>query len=149
MILTVVLMFNAVRPALVIWLTVPLAIVGVVIGLVAFNTPFEFMAILGFLSLIGMMVKNAIVLVDEADHNIKAGLAPFLAVIQAAVSRARPVVLGALTTILGVAPLILDPFFKSMAVTIMFGLLFATALTLVVIPLLYAVLLRIPSPQPE
>ncbi|MFC0047110.1 efflux RND transporter permease subunit [Rheinheimera tilapiae] len=149
MILTVVLMFNAVRPALVIWLTVPLAIVGVVIGLVAFNTPFEFMAILGFLSLIGMMVKNAIVLVDEADHNIKAGLAPFLAVIQASVSRARPVVLGALTTILGVAPLILDPFFKSMAVTIMFGLLFATALTLVVIPLLYAVLLRIPSPQPE
>lgn len=147
MILTVVLMFNAVRPALVIWLTVPLALVGVVFGLVAFNTPFEFMAILGFLSLIGMMVKNAIVLVDEADQNIRAGLVPLTAVIQASVSRARPVVLGALTTILGVAPLFLDPFFKSMAVTIMFGLLFATALTLVVIPLLYAVLYRIPKPD--
>jgi multidrug efflux pump subunit AcrB len=147
MILTVVLMFNAVRPALVIWLTVPLAIVGVVIGLVAFNTPFEFMAILGFLSLIGMMVKNAIVLVDEANNNIRLGLAPITAVLQASTSRARPVVLGALTTILGVAPLILDPFFKSMAVTIMFGLLFATALTLVVIPLLYAVLFRLPPPE--
>ena len=66
--------------------------------------------------------------------------------IQASVSRARPVVLGALTTILGVAPLIMDPFFKSMAVTIMFGLLFATALTLIVIPLLYAALFRIPRP---
>lgn len=149
MILTVVFMFNALRPALVIWLTVPLAVVGVVIGLVAFNTPFEFMAILGFLSLIGMMVKNAIVLVDEADHNIRAGLAPLSGLIQASTSRAKPVVLGALTTIFGVAPLILDPFFKSMAVTIMFGLLFATALTLVVIPLLYAVLYRIPRPEQQ
>ena len=149
MILTVVFMFNALRPALVIWLTVPLAVVGVVIGLVAFNTPFEFMAILGFLSLIGMMVKNAIVLVDEADHNIRSGLAPLSGLIQASTSRAKPVVLGALTTIFGVAPLILDPFFKSMAVTIMFGLLFATALTLVVIPLLYAVLYRIPRPDEQ
>jgi multidrug efflux pump subunit AcrB len=148
MVLTVVLMFNAIRPAIVIWLTVPLAVVGVVVGLVAFATPFEFMAILGFLSLIGMMVKNAIVLVDEAAQNIKAGGVPYVAVIDAAVSRARPVILGAVTTILGVAPLMLDPFFQSMAVTIMFGLLFATALTLVVIPLLYVVVYRI-APMDE
>jgi multidrug efflux pump subunit AcrB len=143
MILAVVFMFNAIRQPLVIWLTVPLSIIGVVIGLVAFKTPFEFMAILGFLSLIGMMVKNAIVLVDQADNVIRSGVPPLDGLIQASVSRARPVVLGALTTIFGVAPLVLDPFFKSMAVTIMFGLLFATILTLVVIPLLYAMFLRI------
>ncbi|MPS41785.1 efflux RND transporter permease subunit, partial [Vibrio sp. VGrn 2] len=135
MILAVVFMFNALRQPLVIWMTAPLAIIGVVIGLIAFQTPFEFMAILGFLSLIGMMVKNAIVLVDQADAEIGEGKAPYNAIIEASLSRAKPVLLGALTTILGVAPLLIDPFFKSMAVTIMFGLLFATILTLVVIPL--------------
>jgi len=108
-----------------------------------FRVPFEFMAILGFLSLIGMLVKNSIVLVDEADAEIRGGKERLAAVTDAAVSRARPVFLGALTTILGVAPLLADPFFKSMAVTIMFGLAFATVLTLVVVPLLYAVLFRI------
>tara|TARA_R110002111_G_C6001497_1_gene373213 strand:+ start:2607 stop:5657 length:3051 start_codon:yes stop_codon:yes gene_type:complete len=147
MILVVVFMFNAIRQPLVIWLTVPFAVIGVVIGLTSFQVAFEFMAILGFLSLIGMMVKNAIVLVDQADNDIRAGIEPFNAVMHASISRARPVVLGALTTILGVAPLLMDPFFKSMAVTIMFGLLFATALTLVVIPLLYSVLFRIRSPE--
>ncbi|MGL4835603.1 MAG: efflux RND transporter permease subunit, partial [Shewanella sp.] len=140
MILAVIFMFNAFKQPIVIWMTVPLAVIGVVVGLVIFQTPFEFMAILGFLSLIGMMVKNAIVLVDQADNDIREGTAPFDAVVGAALSRAKPVVLGAATTIMGVAPLLLDPFFKSMAVTIMFGLLFATALTLIVIPLLYAVL---------
>jgi multidrug efflux pump subunit AcrB len=103
------------------------------------------MAILGFLSLIGMLVKNSIVLVDEADSEIRAGKQKLTAVTDAAVSRARPVFLGALTTILGVAPLLADPFFKSMAVTIMFGLAFATLLTLIVIPLLYAILFKIPN----
>jgi multidrug efflux pump subunit AcrB len=146
MVLAVVVMFNAVRQPLVIWLTVPLAIIGVTIGLLLFRVPFEFMAILGFLSLIGMLVKNSIVLVDQADAERRDGKAGLDAVLDAAVSRARPVFLGALTTILGVAPLLLDPFFKSMAVTIMFGLAFATALTLVVVPLLYAVLFRIQAP---
>jgi multidrug efflux pump subunit AcrB len=101
------------------------------------------MAILGLLSLIGMLVKNSIVLVDQADAERREGKAGLTGVLDASVSRARPVFLGALTTILGVAPLVFDPFFKSMAVTIMFGLAFATALTLVVVPLLYAVLFRI------
>ena len=145
MVLAVVVMFNALRQPLVIWLTAPLALVGVTIGLLLFKVPFEFMAILGFLSLIGMLVKNSIVLVDEADSEIRAGKQKLMAVTDAAVSRARPVFLGALTTILGVAPLLADPFFKSMAVTIMFGLAFATALTLVVVPLLYTALFRIPG----
>ncbi|MEE4144373.1 MAG: efflux RND transporter permease subunit [Halieaceae bacterium] len=143
MVLAVVVMFNAFRQPLVIWLTAPLAVIGVTVGLLLFRVPFEFMAILGFLSLIGMLVKNSIVLVDQADVEIRAGKEHFTAVVDAAVSRARPVFLGALTTILGVAPLLLDPFFKSMAVTIMFGLAFATILTLVVVPLLYTVLFRI------
>ena len=148
MVLAVVVMFNALRQPLVIWLTVPLAIVGVAIGLLLFRVPFEFMAILGFLSLIGMLVKNAIVLVDQADAERKAGKPGLAPVLDAAASRARPVVLGALTTILGVAPLLFDPFFKSMAVTIMFGLAFATLLTLIVVPLLYAVLFRIRDHAP-
>ncbi|WP_162063142.1 efflux RND transporter permease subunit [Vibrio taketomensis] len=143
MILSVLFMFNAVRQPLVIWLTAPLAVIGVTFGLIVFQTPFEFMAILGFLSLIGMMVKNAIVLVDQADVEIAQGKRPYFAIIDAATSRARPVLLGAVTTILGVAPLLIDPFFKSMAVTIMFGLLFATILTLVVIPLFYAMFFRV------
>ena len=145
MILAVVLMFNGLRQPLVIWLTTPLALIGVTVGLVIFQVPFEFMAILGCLSLVGMLVKNSIVLVDQADVEIREGKPGFIAVIDAAVSRARPVFLGALTTILGVAPLLFDPFFKSMAVVIMFGLTFATILTLVVVPLLYVVIFRIPA----
>jgi multidrug efflux pump subunit AcrB len=83
------------------------------------------MAILGFLSLIGMMVKNAIVLVDQADAERQAGKLGLVPMPDAAAGRARPVVLGAVTSILGVAPLLLDPFFESMAVTFMFGLAFA------------------------
>lgn len=143
MILSVIFMFNAIRQPLVIWLTAPLALVGVTAGLITFQTPFEFMAILGFLSLIGMMVKNAIVLVDQTDVEIAEGKSPYQAIIDSSLSRARPVLLGAFTTILGVAPLLVDPFFKSMAVTIMFGLLFATILTLVVIPLFYALFFRV------
>lgn len=145
MILAVVLMFNALRQPLVIWLTAPLAIIGVTVGLVIFQVPFEFMAILGCLSLVGMLVKNSIVLVDQADVEISEGKPGFTAVIDASVSRARPVFLGAFTTILGVAPLLFDPFFKSMAVVIMFGLTFATILTLVVVPLLYVVVFRLPA----
>lgn len=147
MVLAVVFMFNGIRQALVIWCTVPLAVLGVAVGLVIFQTPFEFMATLGFLSLVGMMVKNAIVLVDQAENEIKAGKEAYDAIIEAAMSRARPVILGATTTILGVAPLLIDPFFKSMAVTIMFGLLFATVLTLIVIPLNYALFFRIKPKQ--
>jgi multidrug efflux pump subunit AcrB len=143
MILAVVLMFNALRQPLVIWVTAPLSIIGVTVGLLLFRVPFEFMAILGFLSLIGMLVKNSIVLVDQANAEISAGKARLTAVVDASLSRARPVFLGALTTILGVAPLLADPFFKSMAVTIMFGLAFATLLTLLIVPWMYAVLFRI------
>jgi len=149
MVVAVIVMFNGLRQTAVIWLTVPLAVVGVAIGLLLFQAPFEFMAILGFLSLTGMLIKNAIVLVDQIDVEIAEGKPRLLALLDASASRARPVFLGAVTTVLGVAPLLVDPFFRSMAVTIMFGLIFATGLTLVVVPLLYASFFRIRGDEAE
>lgn len=143
MIIVVILLFNAVKQPLIIWLTVPLAIIGVVYGLLAFGTPLEFMGILAILSLTGMLIKNAIVLIDETDSQIANGKARMQAVVDAAVSRVRPVSLGVLTTVLGVVPLLWDPFFKSLAVVIICGLSFATILTLIVVPTLYAVFFKI------
>ena len=139
MIVIVFFLFNAVRQPVIIWLTVPLALIGVVFGLIVTQTPMEFVAILALLSLTGMLIKNAIVLIDETDHQIREGKARFDAVVDAAVSRVRPVSLGVLTTVLGVVPLLWDPFFRSLAVVIMSGLSFATLLTLIVVPTLYAV----------
>ncbi len=147
MVLTVVILFGKVRQPVVIWLVVPLALIGVVIGLVVTGTPLEFMAILGLLSLSGLLIKNAIVLVDQIDVEISQGKERFDAVIDAAASRVRPVMMGTLTTVLGVIPLFSDAFFKSMAVVIVFGLTFATLLTLVVIPVLYASFFRITSKE--
>ena len=143
MIIVVILLFNAVRQPLIIWLTVPLALIGVVWGLVGTQTPLEFMAILGILSLTGMLIKNAIVLIDETDTQISGGKARMEAVVDAAVSRVRPVGLGVLTTVLGVLPLLWDPFFKSLAVVIICGLSFATVLTLIIVPTLYTVFFRV------
>lgn len=143
MVLVVVLLFNALRQPLVIWLIVPLAVVGVVIGLVATGTTLEFMAILGILSLSGLLIKNAIVLVDQMDLEIREGKPRFDAVLDSAASRVRPVMMGSLTTVLGVLPLLGDVFFASMAVVIAFGLSFATLITLIVLPALYAVMFGI------
>ncbi|HPE61311.1 MAG TPA: efflux RND transporter permease subunit [Thiolinea sp.] len=143
MIIVVVLLFDAVRQPLVIWLAVPLALIGIVYGLIFMNSAMDFMAILGSLSLIGMMIKNAIVLVDETDIQIAKGRPRMTAVVDAAVSRVRPVMLGMLTTVLGVTPLLYDPFFKSLAVVIIFGLSFATLLTLIFVPVLYTIFFRI------
>ena len=138
MLLIIIVLFNALRPPLVIWLGAPLAIVGVAVGLITMQTPLEFMGILGVLSLIGLLFKNAIVLIEEMNLQLQTGLARADAIVNAAASRARPVILGALTTVLGVAPLYFDPFFKSMAVVLVFGLSFATILTLLVMPVIYA-----------
>ena len=138
MILITVLLFNAVRQALLIWFIVPMAICGVTAGLVFTGMPFSFTALLGLLSLSGMLIKNAIVLVDETDLRRKEGGALRDAIVGASLSRVRPVVLAVLTTVLGMIPLLWDAFFASMAVTIMSGLTFATLLTLVAVPVLYS-----------
>ncbi len=137
MIIVVILLFGTLRQPLIIWLTVPLSIIGVIVGLLATGTEFGFMALLGFLSLSGMLIKNSIVLIDEIDDQIKQGSPVYEAIINSSLSRMRPVALAAITTVLGMIPLLFDAFFVSMAVVIMFGLTFATLLTLVIIPVLY------------
>ena len=144
MILTVIFLFNAFRQPLIIWLTVPLSIIGVTVGLLLFHQPFGFMALLGVMSLAGMLIKNAIVLVDQIEMEIRAGKPHFQAVVDSGVSRMMPVCMAAVTTIMGMAPLLQDDFFVSMAVSIMFGLGFATLLTLIVVPVLYVIFFRIP-----
>ncbi len=143
MVIVVFVLFGTVRQPVVIWLVVPLALIGVVVGLVVTQMPLEFMGILGLLSLSGLLIKNAIVLVDQTDFEINEGKPRFDAVVDAAASRVRPVMMGALTTVLGVIPLFFDAFFQSMAVVLVFGLSFATILTLVIVPVLYAMFFRI------
>lgn len=143
MVLTVFVLFGKVRQPVVIWLVVPLALIGVVLGLLLTDIPLEFMGILGLLSLSGLLIKNAIVLVDQIDAEIAEGKPRHDALIEASSSRVRPVLMGALTTVLGVIPLFFDAFFKSMSVVLVFGLTFATLLTLIVIPVLYAIFFNI------
>ncbi|WP_319495968.1 efflux RND transporter permease subunit [uncultured Cohaesibacter sp.] len=135
-----VMLFNSVKQTLVVWMTVPLAIIGVTVGLLLFNLPFSFTALIGFLSLSGMLLKNGIVLIEEIKRlNEEDGLSIHDSITRAAVSRLRPVTMAALTTVLGLVPLITDIFFNSLAVTIMFGLAAATVLTLIVVPVLFAI----------
>lgn len=147
MFLITVFLFNSVKESLIVWLTVPLAVIGVTTGLLALNTPFGFMALLGFLSLSGMLLKNGIVLLDQIEIEMHSGKDPYLAVVDASLSRVRPVCMAAVTTILGMLPLLPDIFFRPMAVTIMFGLGFATVLTLIVVPVLYRLFHHVKVPQ--
>ncbi|RLA18305.1 MAG: AcrB/AcrD/AcrF family protein, partial [Gammaproteobacteria bacterium] len=142
MLLISILLFGTVRQPLIIWLVVPMSVCGVVIGLLATDTPFSFMALLGLLSLSGMLMKNAIVLVDEIDTQIAEDKDHYEAILHASVSRIRPVFLAAGTTILGMLPLLNDAFFASMAVTIMGGLAFATLLTLIAVPVFYSLFFK-------
>ncbi|KJR21336.1 MFS transporter [Vibrio navarrensis] len=138
-----ILLFNSLKKPLVIWFTVPLSIIGVSFGLLTTNMPFSFTAFLGLLSLSGMILKNGIVLLDQINIELASGKEPYQAIIDSAVSRVRPVSMAALTTILGMIPLMFDAFFGSMAITIMAGLGFATVLTLIVVPVMFAILFHI------
>lgn len=139
MLLVTVLMFGRVKQALVIWLTVPMIVCGVVVSLLATNLSFTFPSFLGFLSLSGMLIKNCIVLVDEIDKRLAEGDWTLTTVVEASVSRLRPVMLAAGTTIAGMSPLLRDAFFREMAVSIMGGLAFATLLTLIAVPVFYRI----------
>lgn len=144
MVLISILLFNALRQPLIIWLLVPMSVNGVTLALLGTGMPFTFTALLGLLSLSGMLIKNGIVLVEEID--IVRREAPALplkdAIVTASTSRLRPVFLAAATTILGMIPLIWDAFFVSMAITIMGGLAFASILTLIAAPVLYFLFFR-------
>jgi multidrug efflux pump subunit AcrB len=142
MILVTIVLFNSLRQPLIIWLCVPLAIIGVTVGLLSTGQPFGFMALLGFLSLMGMLIKNAIVLIDQISFETSEGKELLPAIIDSGASRLRPVAMAALTTALGMIPLLLDAFFASMAITIIGGLVFATMLTMVVVPVFYSIFYR-------
>jgi len=139
----VVALFNSLRQTLVIWMIVPLGIIGVTVGLLGTGLPFGFLALLGFLSLIGMIIKNSIVLIDEINIQVSGGAGIYTAILSAATSRLRPVSMAAATTVLGMAPLFPDPFFNSLAVTVAAGLTFATVLTMVVLPVIYAIIYNV------
>jgi multidrug efflux pump subunit AcrB len=137
-----ILMFGKLRQPLVIWLTVPMTVCGVVVSLLVTDLTFTFTAFLGFLSLSGMLIKNCIVLVDEIDKRMLEGAHSLTTIVEASVSRLRPVMLAAGTTIAGMSPLLADAFFREMAVCIMGGLTFATLLTLVAVPVFYRIAFR-------
>jgi len=142
MILVTIVRFKSLRQPLIIWLCGPLAMIGVTVGLLSTGQPFGFMALLGFLSLMGMLIKNAIVLIDQINFETGEGKELMLAIIDSGASRLRPVAMAALTTALGMIPLLMDAFFASMAITIIGGLTFATVLTMVVVPVFYSILYR-------
>ena len=143
MALIIVALFNAFRPPLIIVAVIPFVFIGISFGLLMTDVPFGFIALLGAMSLIGMMIKNAVVLLDEVNLNLDRGMVAYAAVKQAAVSRLSPVMNAAATTVFGVVPLLSDVFWVGLAVTIMFGLAFGTILTMVMVPVLYALLYRL------
>ena len=136
-----ILMFGALKQPIVIWLTVPMTICGVAIGLLVTDLPLTFPSFLGILSLSGMLIKNCIVLVDEIDKRLAEDTPTLETMMLASLSRLRPVMLAALTTIFGMSPLLTDAFFREMAVCIMSGLMFATLLTLIAVPVFYRIAL--------
>lgn len=136
-------LFNNLKQPIIIFLIVPFAFIGIVLGLVTTGVFLTFTGIIGALGLIGMMIKNAVVLLDEINQNIRAGKDRLTATIDSALSRLRPVMMASLTTILGMAPLLGDSMFNSTAVVIMFGLAVGSIITLVVVPVLYTVLYRV------
>lgn len=138
MVAILIMLFRDFKKPAIIFLCLPLAMIGIVAGMLLTGKDFGFVAIVGALGLIGMMIKNGVVLLDEITLQIASGKEPEAALLDSSSSRFRPVMMAALTTILGMIPLLSDDLFGAMAVTIMFGLLVGTVITLVFIPVLYA-----------
>ncbi|BAX79215.1 efflux RND transporter permease subunit [Labilibaculum antarcticum] len=142
-VIIIVMLFNNFRQPIIILSILPLAFIGVSYGLLLTGKPFGFMPVLGTLGLMGMMIKNGVVLLDQINMDIKEGKDMLVAIIDSAVSRMRPVLMASFTTILGMIPLISDELFGGMAVAIMFGLLIGSLITLIVIPVLFAIFYRV------
>ena len=149
MIVILIILFKDYKKPLIIFCCVPLIVIGVIPTILLTGKPFGFVAIIGVLGLIGMMIKNGIVLMDEINLQIDNGVTPLRAVIDSSKSRLRPVMMASLTTILGMIPLIPDALFGSLAVTIMGGLFMGTIITLIFIPILYATFFGLNSKEKE
>jgi multidrug efflux pump subunit AcrB len=146
MMFIVVCLFNSIRTTALIWLIMPLSIVGVTFGLLVTGFPFGFMALLGVLALGGELIKNQIVVLSKILSEIDKGQSPYQAIMDGGTSKMRPVCMVVLTTVLGSIPLLKDPFFGAMAVCIMFGLSFAAVLSLILTPVLYAIFFNVHAP---
>lgn len=143
MIAILIMLFKDYRKPTIIFCCIPFILVGVVAVMLITGKTFNFVAIVGTLGLIGMLIKNGIVLMDEINLQLSEGIEPVRALIDSAQSRLRPVMMASLTTILGMIPLLTDAMFGSLAASIMGGLLFATLITLLFIPVLYALFFKI------
>jgi multidrug efflux pump subunit AcrB len=140
--------FNSFRRPLIIFITIPLAFTGSFIGLLLMRAPFDFFGMLGLLSLAGVIINNGIVLLDKIDSEREKGIDSYSAIINAAITRFRPILMTTVTTVLGVMPLIIavDPLFYAMAIILGAGLIFGTILTLGVVPVLYSIFFRAKIP---
>ncbi len=143
LVVILVALFGNFRQPIIILCILPLSLIGVAVGMLLTGFDFGFFPIAGWLGLLGMIIKNVIVLLDEINIQRRNGVAPYTAVVEATVSRTRPVLMAATTTILGMVPLLFDIAFGGMAATIIFGLTFATLLTLFITPTLYAMFYKI------
>lgn len=146
-IIILMLLFNNVKNTAIVIICLPFAAIGIVPGLLIFGQPFSFVAIVGTIGMAGMLIKNSIVLIDEIGYQIKNGQNPYNAIIVATISRLRPVMMASLTTILGMIPLIPDPMYGALAVTVMCGLLVGTIITLILLPIIYALFYNIHDKQ--
>lgn len=138
-----IMLFKDYRKPIIIICCIPMVLIGVILAMLLTGKVFDFVAIVGTLGLIGMLVKNAIVLMDEIVEQINSGVEPSEALVNSAKSRLRPVMMASLTTILGMIPLLTDAMFGSLAAAIMGGLLFGTLITLLFLPVLYALFFKV------
>lgn len=143
MLLILIMLFKDYKKPAIIFCCIPLVLIGVIPIVTITGKPFGFVAIVGVLGLIGMMIKNGIVLMDEINEEISSGMPAREALIHSSKSRLRPVMMASLTTILGMIPLVPDAMFGSLAVTIMGGLFMGTLITLIFIPILYALFFKV------
>lgn len=143
LVVILVALFGNFRQPIIILCVLPLSLIGVAVGMLLTGFDFGFFPIAGWLGLLGMIIKNVIVLIDEINIQRRDGVLPYTAVVEATVSRTRPVLMAATTTILGMIPLLFDIAFGGMAATIIFGLTFATLLTLFVTPTLYVLFYKV------
>ena len=143
LVVILVALFGNFRDPLIILCVLPLSLIGVAVGMLMTGFEFGFFPIAGWLGLLGMIIKNVIVLLDEIQVQRRAEVPAYTAIIESTVSRTRPVLMAATTTILGMVPLLFDVAFGGMAATIIFGLTFATLLTLFVTPALYSLFYKV------
>ena len=142
-IILIMVQMQDVRKLAVILLTAPMGVIGVIFGLLLFNSTMGFMAELGILALTGTIIRNSMVLVDQIQQHLDSGMPPVQAITESAIVRFRPIMLAAFTTVLGLIPMFASQFWNAMAVAIACGLTGATILTLVVLPVLYAIAFKV------